>query len=121
MRLTQTNPPETLNPFPWRRFANVFMGDHLLGEDTVDLASLGFSGDSVTFACSACGQVLGQIPVELLSDGLDDITTTHITPVLDWHSAKHRPHTPQPQKPKEQKAMSSAMTTNPTDAFAEVA
>jgi hypothetical protein len=27
--------------------------------------------------------------VELLSDELQDITTTHITPVLDWHDAKH--------------------------------
>jgi hypothetical protein len=29
--------------------------------------------------------------VELLSDGLEDLTTTHITPVLDWHDAKHHP------------------------------
>lgn len=91
MRPTQTNRAETPNPFTWRRFANVFMGDHLLGEDTVDLASLGFCGDTVIFSCRVCGQVLGHIPVELLSDGLEDITTTHITPVLDWHDAKHHP------------------------------
>jgi hypothetical protein len=48
MRPTQTNPPETPNSFPWRRFANVFLGDRLLGEDTADLSSLGFSGDTVT-------------------------------------------------------------------------
>jgi|HubBroStandDraft_6_1064221.scaffolds.fasta_scaffold1328651_2 hypothetical protein len=91
MRPTQTNPPETPSPFPWRRFANVFIGDHLLGEDTVNLASLGFCGDTVTVSCPACGQVLGHIPVELLTDGLEDITTTHITPVLAWHDAKHPP------------------------------
>jgi hypothetical protein len=91
MRPTQTNPPETPNPFLWRRFASVFMGDHLLGEDTIDLASLGFCGDTVSFTCSTCGQVLGHIPVELLSGGLEDITTTQITPVLAWHDAKHHP------------------------------
>jgi hypothetical protein len=91
MRPTQTNPPETPNPFPWRRFANVFLGNRLLGEDTVDLSALGFSGDTVTVSCPTCGQVLGHIPVELLSGGLEDITTTHITPVLAWHDAKHHP------------------------------
>ena len=91
MRPTQINPPETPNPFPWRRFANVFMGDHLLGEDTADLSSLGFCGDTVTVSCPTCGQVLGHIPVELLSGGLEDITTTHITPVLAWHFARHHP------------------------------
>ncbi|AEU38068.1 hypothetical protein [Granulicella mallensis] len=89
MRPTQTNPPETPNPFTWRRFANVYMGEHLLGEDTVDLAQLGFCGDTVTVSCPTWGEVLGHVPVELLSDGLEDLTTTHITPVLDWHRAKH--------------------------------
>ena len=37
-----TTTPTTPNPFTWRRFANVRMGDYLLGEDTVDLAELGF-------------------------------------------------------------------------------
>jgi hypothetical protein len=91
MRTTQTKPPETPNPFTWRRFANVFMGDHLLGEDTVDLADLGFCGHTVTVFCPICGEVLGHVPVELLSDGLEDLTTTHITPVLDWHRAQHHP------------------------------
>jgi hypothetical protein len=27
--------------------------------------------------------------VELLSDGLEDLTTTHINTLLDWHDAKH--------------------------------
>jgi len=27
--------------------------------------------------------------MELLSEEFRDITTTHITPVLDWHDAKH--------------------------------
>jgi ParB family transcriptional regulator, chromosome partitioning protein len=31
----RTTPPATPNPFTWRRFANVQMGDYLLGEDTV--------------------------------------------------------------------------------------
>jgi hypothetical protein len=91
MRLTQTNPPETPNPFTWRRFANVRMGEYILGEDTVELASLGFCGESVTVACPTCGEVQGHIPVELLSDEFEDITTTHITPVLAWHDAKHHP------------------------------
>ena len=91
MRLTQTNSPETPNPFTWRRFANVRMGEYILGEDTVDLAELGFCGESVTVACPTCGEVLGHIPVELLSDEFEDITTTHITPVLAWHDAKHHP------------------------------
>jgi hypothetical protein len=54
------------------------MGDHLLGEDTADLASLGFCGDTVTVSCPACGEVLGNVPVELLSDGLEDLTTNLI-------------------------------------------
>ena len=84
-----TTKPTTPNPFTWRRFANVRMGDYLLGEDTVDLADLGFSGETVTFSCPTCGEVLGNVPTELLSDGLEDLTTTHITYALDWHHAKH--------------------------------
>ena len=91
MRPTQTNRPETPNPFTWRRFANVRMGDYILGEDTVDLAELGFCGDTVTVSCPACGEVLGHIPVELLHEEFEDLTTTHITPVLAWHEAKHHP------------------------------
>ena len=87
----RTTTPATPNPFTWRRFADVRMGDYLLGEDTVDLASLGFCGDTITLSCPTCGEVLGDIPVELLSDGLEDLTTTHITPVFDWHDAKHHP------------------------------
>jgi hypothetical protein len=84
-----TTIPTTPNPFTWRRFASVRMGDYLLGEDTVNLAELGFCGDTVTVSCPTCQEVLGHVPVELLSDGLEDITTTHITPVLAWHDAKH--------------------------------
>ena len=84
MRTTQ---PATPNPFTWRRFAEVQMGDYLLGEDIVDLASLGFCGDTVTVSCPVCEEVLGNVPVELLSDGMEDPTTT----VLDWHRAKHHP------------------------------
>jgi hypothetical protein len=91
MRPAQTNPPETPSPFPWRRFANVFLGDRLLGEDTIDLASLGLCDDSITVSCPTCAQVLGHIPVEPFSDGLEDITATHITPVLACHDAKHHP------------------------------
>jgi hypothetical protein len=91
MRPTQTDRPETPNPFTWRRFANVRMGDYILGEDTVDLAELGFCGDTVTVCCSVCGEVLGNVPVELLGEEFEDLTTTHITPVLDWHDAKHHP------------------------------
>ena len=87
----RTTSADTPNPFTWRNFANVRMGNHILGEDTVDLTELGFCGDTVTVACPTCGEVLGNVPVELLSDGLEDITTTHITPVLDWHNAKHHP------------------------------
>ncbi len=87
----RTTTPATPNPFTWRRFANVRMGDYLLGEDTVDLAELGFCGDTVTVSCPTCGEILGNVPVELLSDGLEDITTTHITPALDWHGAKNHP------------------------------
>jgi len=85
----RTTPPAIPNPFPWRRFANVRMGDYILGEDTVDLAELGFSGHTFTVSCPTCGEVLGNIPVELLSDEFEDITKTHITPVLDWHDVKH--------------------------------
>jgi hypothetical protein len=67
------------------------MGDHLLGEATVNLAALGFCGDTVTVSCPTCGELLGNVPVELLSDGLEDLTTTHVTPVLDWHDAKYHP------------------------------
>ena len=87
----RTTPPATPNPFTWRRFANVRMGDYILGEDTVDLAELGFCGDTVTVSCSTCGEVLGSVPVELLSEEFEDITTTHITPVLDSHDAKYHP------------------------------
>ena len=87
----RTTPPATPNPFTWRRFGNVRMGDYILGEDTVDLAELGFCGHTFTVSCSTCGEVLGNIPVELLSDEFEDITTTHITPVLDRHDAKHHP------------------------------
>jgi hypothetical protein len=89
MRPTQTKPPETPNPFTWRGFANVRMGDYLLGEDTVDLTELGFCGESVTVTCPTCGEVLGAIPVELLSEEFQDLITHHITPALDWHDAKH--------------------------------
>jgi len=51
------------------------MGDYLLGEDTVDLAELGFCGDTITITCPTCGELLGNVPVELLSDGLEDPTT----------------------------------------------
>ena len=54
------------------------MSDYLLGEDTVDLAELGFCGDTITVSCPTCGEVLGHIPVELLSDGLEELTTTYI-------------------------------------------
>jgi hypothetical protein len=91
MRSIQTKPPDTPNPFTWRRFANVRMGDYILGEDTVDLAELGFCGDTVTVCCSTCGEVLGNVPVELLGEEFEDLTTTHITPVLAWHDAKHHP------------------------------
>ena len=91
MRPTQTDRPKAPNPFTWRRFANVRMGDYILGEDTVDLAELGFCGDTVTVTCSTCREVLGRVPVELLGDEFEDLTTTHITPVLDCHDAKHHP------------------------------
>jgi hypothetical protein len=81
----------TPNPFTWRRFANVFMGDHLLGEDTTDLTELGFCGDTIIVSCPTCGEVLGHVPVELLGEEFEDLTTTHITPVLAWHDAKHHP------------------------------
>jgi hypothetical protein len=72
-------PPATPNPFTWRRFANVRMGDYLLGEDTVSLVDLGFCSDTVTVSCSVCGEVLGHVPVELLGEEFRDLTTTHIT------------------------------------------
>jgi hypothetical protein len=59
----QHKQPSTPNPFTWRRFANVRMGDFLLGEDTVDLASLGFCGRTVTVSCSTCGELLRKRPV----------------------------------------------------------
>jgi hypothetical protein len=65
------------------------MGDYLLGEDTVDLVSLGFCGDTVTVSCSSCGEVLGHIPVELLGEEFRDLTATHVIPVLPWHGTKH--------------------------------
>ena len=88
----RSTPPATPNPFTWRRFANVHMGDYLLGEDTVDLASLGFCGHTVTVSCSTCGEVFGYIPVELLGEEFRDLTNAHITPVIAWHDAKHHPH-----------------------------
>jgi hypothetical protein len=91
MQSIQTKSPETPNPFTWRRFADVYMGDHLLGEDTVDLAELGFSGDTVNVSCPTCGELLGEIPVELFGEEFQDLTTTHITPALDYHDAKHHP------------------------------
>ena len=83
--------PATPNPFTWRRFADVRIGDYILGEDTVDLAELGFCGDTVTVSCPTCGEVLGAIPVELYGEEFRDLTTYHITPVLTWHDAKHHP------------------------------
>ena len=91
MRTNQTTPPDTPNPFTWRGFANVRMGDYILGEDTVDLTELGFCGESVTVSCPTCHEVLGHIPVELYGEEFRDLTTHHITPVLDWHDAKHHP------------------------------
>jgi hypothetical protein len=85
--MQQTTP----NPFLWRRFADVRMGDYLLGEDTVDLAELGFCGDTVTVTCPTCGELLGNIPVELLSNGLEDPTTTHVNTAIAYHDAKHHP------------------------------
>lgn len=82
-------PPTTPNPFTWKRFDNVYMGEHLLGEDIVDLAGLGFCGETFTVFCSICGELLGNIPVELIGVELGDITATYIAPVLDWHEAKH--------------------------------
>ena len=84
-------PPATPNPFTWRRFANVRMGDYLLGEDTVDLVELGFCGHTVTVSCPACGEVLGHVPVELLGEEFRDLTNTHIAPVIAWHDTKHHP------------------------------
>jgi hypothetical protein len=51
--------------------------------------------------------------VELLSGGLEDITTTHITPVLAWHDANHplRPASTTPTKPKGETPMNSIVTT----------
>ena len=87
MRSTQTKPSFTPNPFTWRGFANVRMGDYLLGEDTVDLASLGFCGETETVSCSLCGEVLGHIPVELVGEEFRDITTTQIGYVVEYHHA----------------------------------
>lgn len=83
---------QVATPFTWRRFADVRMGDYLLGEDTVDPVSLGFCGDTVTVYCYTCGEVLGHVPVELLGEEFRDLTTTHVTPVLAWHDAKRHPH-----------------------------
>jgi hypothetical protein len=67
------------------------MGDYLLGEDTVELAELGFCGATVTVSCPTCGEVLGHVPLELLGEEFADLTTTHIAPLLAWHDAKHHP------------------------------
>ena len=87
----RTTPPATPDPMPWRAIGNARLGDYILGEDTVDLVSLGFCGDTETVTCTVCGEVLGEIPVELVGEEFGDITTTHITPVLAWHVAKHHP------------------------------
>jgi len=52
---------------------------------------LGFCGDIVTVFCPTCQEVLGAIPVELYGEEFQDLTNYHITPVLDWHDAKHHP------------------------------
>ncbi len=93
MRPTQTTPPDTPNPFTWRGFANVRMGDYILGEDTVEPChSLGFCGDTVTVFCPTCNEVLGAIPAELYTAKSSATSpTTTSTPFLDWHDAKHHP------------------------------
>lgn len=83
--------PITPNPFSWRRFANVNLGDRLLGEDTQDLAAVGFCGDNVLVSCPTCDEVLGHIPIELLGDEFRDLTHHHITPALDFHQTKYHP------------------------------
>lgn len=84
-----TLPSVTPNPFTWRRFANVQLGDCLLGEDTITHAALGFCGETTAVVCPTCGELLGNVPVELLGEEFGDMTTFHITPVLSSHQAKH--------------------------------
>ena len=86
-----TEPPFTPNPFRWRRFADVYMGNYILGEDIVDLASLGFCGETVTVSCATCGEIFGHVPVELAGVELGDIAATHIAPLLAWHDEKYHP------------------------------
>jgi Fe-S oxidoreductase len=80
--------PTQGNPMPWRRFGNVSLGEHLLGEDTADLEPLGFSGDAVEIDCPRCKFQLGRVPVELIGEELEDITFSHILPVLEWHLSR---------------------------------
>jgi len=80
--------PQQGIPMPWRRFANVDLGEHILGEDTDCLRSLGFTGATVDIDCPACGALLGCVPVELLGDELADLSLSHIIPMLEWHLSR---------------------------------
>jgi hypothetical protein len=73
------------HPFGWIYSRLLFEGDPLLGEEPVDMASLGLSGETETFYCKSCGEVLARVPVEMLRDGFEEITFCRIAPVLALH------------------------------------
>ena len=77
------------SPMPWRRFATVTLPlDVILGEDPIDMAAVGFSGEVVIVTCS-CGMEVGRVPLELTNDEIFDITVASIQPALEYHRRIH--------------------------------
>lgn len=73
------------HPFGWIYSRLYCEGDPLLGEEAVDMASLGLSGETETFRCKRCSEILARVPVEFLSDDFEEITINRIAPILDLH------------------------------------
>jgi hypothetical protein len=65
-----------------------FPGIALLGEDPIDMAAAGFSGLTKDVRCRICGYLFGQVPAELMLEGLQESTLNSIGPVLDIHMQK---------------------------------
>ena len=98
----RTTPPATPNPFTWRRFANVQMGDYLLGEDTVDLAELGFCGERSPSLAPPAERFSGMSPWNSSAMGLKTPPQPTSPPrsIGTTRSTIRALHKPPPQNPR---------------------